>query len=125
MGTEIGAYRKAAATRPKSDEQITFNFGPSRKTKLDEKQFGRATVKVQNNAMKIKMNSPNEVEEAELEDNCTKSYAKVGRKKGRGAVRSSLELCGCPLYSKEPKKSLRAAHSAHTYGRTLVCMSRC
>lgn len=57
------------------------------------------------------MNSPNEVEEAELEDNCTKSYAKVvcGRR-GEG-----LELCGCPLYSKEPKKSLRAAHSAHTH----------
>lgn len=32
--------------------------------------------------MKIKMNSPNEVEEAQAEDNCTESYAKVEESEG-------------------------------------------
>lgn len=46
--------------------------------------------------MKIKMNSPNEVEEAQAKDNCTESYAKVEEREGeRGSC--ALELCGCPL----------------------------
>lgn len=72
--------------------------------------------------MKIKMNIPNEVEEAEAEDNCTKSYAKVEWEKGQFAVRLSCAVAHCT--QRNPRK-VYDLHTRHTHTYRRVCRSRC
>lgn len=66
------------------------------------------------------MNSPNEVEEAELEDNCTKSYAKVvwGRRgEGQFAVRLS---CAVAHFKGTQEKFTSCTLGTHIRAQTRV-----